>query len=47
MHQGRSVEDIHQLTNIDKWFLNKLMHIVKMEQILTYVAHTSQLSRKS
>lgn len=38
MHQGRSVEDIHNLTNIDKWFLNKLMHIVKMEQIVSCVS---------
>ena len=34
MHQGRSVDEIHKLTNIDKWFLNKLMHIVNMEHIL-------------
>lgn len=47
MHQGRSVEDIHNLTNIDKWFLNKLMHIVKMEQIVSYVTRCPRLSFKS
>ncbi|KAK4050522.1 Carbamoyl-phosphate synthase [Microbotryomycetes sp. JL221] len=35
MHQGRSVEDIHRLTNIDKWFLHKLEHIVQMERIVS------------
>ncbi|GAA5900006.1 hypothetical protein JCM6882_007023 [Rhodosporidiobolus microsporus] len=31
-HNGRSVEDIHKLTNIDKWFLHKLEHIVRIDK---------------
>ncbi len=35
MSQGRSVEEIHKLTNIDRWFLNKLSHIMRMEKIVS------------
>ena len=28
MHQGYSIDKIHDLTKIDKWFLNKLQHIL-------------------
>ncbi|GAA5952842.1 hypothetical protein JCM21900_004241 [Sporobolomyces salmonicolor] len=35
MHAGRSVEDIHKLTNIDKWFLHKLEHIVRIEKTVS------------
>jgi hypothetical protein len=38
MHAGRSVDEIHDLTKIDKWFLRKLEHIVDMEKILVYVS---------
>ncbi|GAA6035223.1 hypothetical protein JCM8097_006426 [Rhodosporidiobolus ruineniae] len=31
-HNGRSVEEIHKLTNIDKWFLHKLEHIVRIDK---------------
>ncbi|GAA5877417.1 hypothetical protein JCM8547_008793 [Rhodosporidiobolus lusitaniae] len=31
-HNGRSVDEIHKLTNIDKWFLNKLEHIVQIDK---------------
>ena len=33
-HQGRTVDEIHALTNIDKWFLRKLEHITDMEKIV-------------
>lgn len=33
-HRGYSVDKIWQMTNIDKWFLNKLQRISKMEQYL-------------
>ncbi|KAF9195090.1 hypothetical protein BGZ50_005155 [Haplosporangium sp. Z 11] len=34
MHQGYSVDRIWELTNIDKWFLNKLQNIVRLEKTL-------------
>ncbi|KAL8283595.1 hypothetical protein RQP46_005390 [Phenoliferia psychrophenolica] len=34
-HQGRTVDDIHELTKIDKWFLRKLEHITDMEKIVS------------
>jgi carbamoyl-phosphate synthase large subunit len=33
--QGKTVEEIHQLTSIDPWFLNKLTVIVNLEQKLS------------
>jgi len=32
---GSSVEEVHQLTNIDRWFLAKLYHIHRVKQALT------------
>jgi carbamoyl-phosphate synthase/aspartate carbamoyltransferase len=32
LHAGRSVEEIHKLSNIDLWFLRKLEHIVRVEK---------------
>lgn len=32
LHAGRSVEEVHKLTHIDKWFLHKLEHIVQVEK---------------
>jgi carbamoyl-phosphate synthase/aspartate carbamoyltransferase len=37
MHAGFSVQRIWELTRIDKWFLRKLEHIVRMEQSVSYV----------
>ncbi|KAI1885288.1 hypothetical protein AGOR_G00218610 [Albula goreensis] len=34
LHSGLSVDQIHQLTAIDKWFLHKLRHITELEQHL-------------
>jgi carbamoyl-phosphate synthase/aspartate carbamoyltransferase len=31
MHKGYSVDKIWEMTKIDKWFLNKLMHIVSTD----------------
>ena len=36
-HRGYSVEKVWQMTNIDRWFLNKLYNIFKMEKRLMYV----------
>uniref|UniRef100_A0A673B1I6 carbamoyl-phosphate synthase (ammonia) n=1 Tax=Sphaeramia orbicularis TaxID=375764 RepID=A0A673B1I6_9TELE len=35
LHGGMSVDKIHQLTAIDKWFLHKLNRITQLEQHLT------------
>ncbi|MEQ2192182.1 hypothetical protein XENOCAPTIV_008205 [Xenoophorus captivus] len=34
LHNGMSVDQIHQLTAIDKWFLHKLRRITQLEQNL-------------
>jgi carbamoyl-phosphate synthase/aspartate carbamoyltransferase len=34
-YRGYTVEKIWQMTNIDKWFLNKLHKIHKMEEYFT------------
>ena len=32
LHEGYSVDKVHELSKIDKWFLNKLMNIVSMQK---------------
>lgn len=34
MHKGYTVEQIHELTKIDCWFLNKLKHIIDIDECL-------------
>lgn len=34
MHKGYTVEQIHELTKIDKWFLEKLKHIIDLDEEL-------------
>ncbi|MCI6671148.1 MAG: carbamoyl-phosphate synthase (glutamine-hydrolyzing) large subunit [Prevotella sp.] len=34
MHKGYTVDQIHDLTKIDKWFLNKLKHIIDIDESL-------------
>ena len=34
MHKGYTVEQIHDLTKIDRWFLNKLKHIIDIDEAL-------------
>ena len=34
-HEGYSVDKIHNLTKIDRWFLYKLQNIIEMEKILS------------
>ena len=41
---GYSVEQIHQLTKIDRWFLQKLKHIVDIDQQLHEYTHLSEVS---
>ena len=41
---GYSVEQIHQLTMIDRWFLQKLKHIVDIDLQLKEYTHLSEVS---
>ena len=34
MHKGYTVDQIHDLTKIDRWFLNKLKHIIDIDEDL-------------
>ena len=41
---GYTIEQIHQLTMIDRWFLQKLKHIVDIDQQLKAYIHLSEIS---
>ena len=47
MMMGYSVEQIHQLTKIDRWFLEKLRHIVAINDRLKEFAWLSEYSENS
>ena len=34
MHKGYTIDQIHELTKIDKWFLHKLKHIIDIDESL-------------
>ena len=34
MHKGYTVDQIHELTKIDKWFLEKLQHIINIDEAM-------------
>ena len=34
MHKGYTVDQIHDLTKIDKWFLEKLKHIIDIDEAM-------------
>lgn len=34
MHKGYTVDQIHELTKIDKWFLEKLQHIIDIDETM-------------
>ena len=36
-HNGRTVDEIHKLSNIDKWFLRKLEHVVRIDKTVQCV----------
>ncbi len=44
MHKGYSVDDIHELTKIDKWFLQKLQHIIDIDEELRRCKSVNVLS---
>ncbi|GMM34488.1 carbamoyl-phosphate synthase (glutamine-hydrolyzing) [Saccharomycopsis crataegensis] len=45
LHENYSVEKVHELSKIDKWFLYKLMNIVNMQRELEGVGSIKKLNR--
>jgi carbamoyl-phosphate synthase large subunit len=43
LQTGYTIEQIHQLTMIDRWFLQKLKHIVDINHALQQYSHLSEL----
>ena len=43
LHWGYSVEQIHQMTKIDRWFLDKLRHVVDIDERLHQHAYLAEL----
>ena len=43
LQMGYTIEQIHQLTMIDRWFLQKLKHIVDINHALQQYSHLSEL----
>ena len=46
LHEGYSVDRIHDLTKIDRWFLQKLMNIVDMQNSLNEIGSLYGLRRE-
>ena len=44
MQRGNTIEQIHQLTKIDRWFLQKLKHIVDIDQQLHAHSEIAEMS---
>ena len=44
MHKGYTVDQIWQLSRIDKWFLRKLHHLVQTEKLMACVGRHDRLS---
>ncbi|DAA77623.1 TPA_exp: Uncharacterized protein A8136_6169 [Trichophyton benhamiae CBS 112371] len=45
LHEGYSVDRVHELSKIDKWFLYKLQNIVDMHKSLQHIASLSDLQK--
>ncbi|EER36213.1 carbamoyl-phosphate synthase arginine-specific large chain [Candida tropicalis MYA-3404] len=45
LHENYTVDQVHELTKIDKWFLHKLMNIVNMYRELEANGHISIINR--
>ncbi|MBR1401551.1 MAG: carbamoyl-phosphate synthase (glutamine-hydrolyzing) large subunit [Prevotella sp.] len=43
MHKGYTIDQIHELTKIDKWFLQKLRHIIDIDERMKAVRHVNNL----
>ncbi|EGD96021.1 carbamoyl-phosphate synthase [Trichophyton tonsurans CBS 112818] len=45
LHEGYSVDRVHELSKIDRWFLYKLQNIVDMHKSLQHIATLSDLQK--
>ena len=45
MHAGYTIDQIHELTKIDKWFLEKLQHIIDIDENLKAVGNVNNLRK--
>ena len=45
MHAGYTIDQIHDLTKIDKWFLEKLQHIIDIDEKLKAVGNVNNLRK--
>ena len=46
MHKGYTIDQIHELTKIDKWFLQKLKHIIDIDERMKDAGNINNLSRE-
>ena len=47
LRRGITLEEIHTITMIDRWFLQKILNIVKMETVLKTEPMTQEIMRKA
>ncbi len=46
MHKGYTIDQIHELTKIDKWFLEKLRHIIDIDERLKALRNVNNLDHE-
>ena len=46
MHKGYSIDQIHELTKIDKWFLEKLKHIIDIDERMKALGNINNLDKQ-
>ena len=46
MHKGYSIDQIHDLTKIDKWFLQKLKHIIDIDERMKALKSVNNLDKE-
>lgn len=47
MHKGYTIDQIHDLTKIDKWFLQKLKHIIDIDEHLKSLRSVNNLDKET
>lgn len=46
MHKGYTIDQIHDLTKIDKWFLEKLKHIIDIDEQMKALKSVNNLDKE-
>lgn len=46
MHKGYTIDQIHELTKIDKWFLEKLEHIIDIDERMKALKNVNNLDKE-